>query len=229
MSKNLQVNAKITIVVCCKDNINDLLKTANSINYIKTKPYEVIFCLNNLNLPTNVLLNFNYRVLNDPGDGVYQAMNYSLTHVITPLVLFLNASDEIIGDPLNGVNSEGVLPYGVIGALANRKIKPNYYYTIFGTSYCHQGVIYNVNGLSYDERFSISADYLSILQNFPSIKKAKRYNKGHVIFYKGGLSTIRYKDRDREILQIMRERDYFFNAILFFAVSKFKILIKILL
>ena len=220
------MNKKISIIVCCKDDARALLKTIKSLSAIETKPYEVIFCLNSVNLPSDFKSNFKFRVINDPGAGVYNAMNFALRYIKTPLVLFLNASDEIFGDPLADVDEPGLLPYRVVGAKFGLRNKTGFHFTVLGTSYCHQGVIYSAPALSYNTRFSISADYLSIQDNFEDVRRATRFSRGYVVFYKGGLSTVHFKARDSEIFKIMFSKGYYLKGMIFFFLTYIKAFIK---
>ena len=220
------INREISIVVCCKGEASALHKTIKSLSAIDTKPYEVIFCLNNVNLPSDFKSNFKFRIINDPGAGVYNAMNFALEHVQTALVLFLNASDEIVGDPLVDVDGPGLLPYRVVGAKFGFLSRTNFHFTVLGTSYCHQGVIYAARALRYDTKYSISADYLSIQDSFGDVRRAKRFTQGHVVFYKGGLSSIHFKERDAQIFRIMMIKGYYVRVITFFFILNIKAFIK---
>lgn len=213
------INENITVVVCCKGDPSALLLTVMSINCLETMPREVIFCLKDVALP-ELELKFAYSVLVDDGDGVYHAMNFSLRFVKTFLVTFLNASDVYEGDPLRSIDRPGLLPYRVVGARLRKFSVVGFHFTVFGLGYCHQGVVYCASKLSYTTRYKISADFLSICENFHDLTTAPRFSSGAAVFFKGGISSQNSALRDSEIYSILIERRRFAFAT-FFKISVF--------
>jgi hypothetical protein len=192
-------NELITIVTVVKDDEDGLSKTLSSVYSQGTKPRRYVVVTPNVARVQELCKDLPVDVVVDPGHGVYSAMNVGRKLVETPLVLYLNAGDEIEGDPLKAVDDMGILKYRVVGALSNRYCRPGFHFTVFGRGYCHQAVLLPRDHQPYNEKYRVSADFGVIRAAFPNIRSASKYPVGSVVFYKGGLSTIRHKERDIEI------------------------------
>ena len=210
-------NELITIVTVVKDDDDGLIKTLSSVYSQATKPSRYVVVTPNVARVQELCKGLPVDVVVDPGQGVYSAMNVGRTHVQTPLVLYLNAGDEIEGDPLKAVDDMGILKYRVVGAFGNRNCFAGFHFTVFGRGYCHQAVLLPRDHQPYNEKYRVSADFGVIRVTFPKLIIAKKFKQGSVVFYKGGLSTIEHKKRDKEIIeQIKRDEAlfaYFFCAI----------------
>ncbi|WP_435219109.1 hypothetical protein [Luminiphilus sp. nBUS_07] len=192
-------NELITIVTVVKDDEDGLIKTLASVYSQETKPGQYVVVTPDVVRVQELCKGLQVDVVVDPGHGVYSAMNVGRQHVRTPIVLYLNAGDEIEGDPLKVVDDVGILKYRVVGALASRYSSPGFHFTVFGRGYCHQAVLLPRDHQPYNEKYRVSADFGVIRASFPNIRGASKYPVGSVVFYKGGLSTVRHKERDREI------------------------------
>lgn len=218
-------NEAITIVTVVKDDDDGLMKTLSSVYSQETKPRRYVVVTPNVARVQELCKGLPVDVVVDPGHGVYSAMNVGRKHVQTSLVLYLNAGDEIEGDPLKAVDDVGILQYRVVGAFGNRYCSAGFHFTVFGRGYCHQAVLLPRDHQPYNEKYRVSADFGVIRAAFPNIRVTRKYPVGSVVFYKGGLSTILHRERDREIAhQLWRSEPSV--SILFWVLCHLKWLIK---
>lgn len=127
-------------------------------------------------------------------NGIYDAMNKGLDKVKSELVLFLNSGDVLKQGLLSEVVDTCLLPvefYSKAGKLVQRRVK----YRITGMPYCHQGIVYPVSELRYEERFSIAADFMYTLENFG--KDLPEIHAGIVIHYDMNGTSEKYKNLRR--------------------------------
>tara|TARA_B110000003_G_C16418238_1_gene445135 strand:- start:274 stop:768 length:495 start_codon:yes stop_codon:yes gene_type:complete len=115
-------------------------------------------------------------------------MNKGKEKCLGSLVHYLNSGDIVFGEPYENLKHESILPVKFLDEEGNEcgvdRVK------FFGTAYNHQGIIFNKNHSPYNLNYKIAADYVSILESFPSgLKNLQVTKNGGVQYSFGGLST----------------------------------------
>lgn len=138
-------------------------------------------------------------------NGIYDAMNKGIKAAKGSSLLFLNSGDYFIGSVLDGyVGGPALLPVkyrNLFGKLIDFPLRdsegmlPN----------CHQGIIFENKGLLYDSSYRICADYKFYLDQKLEQRPKMLESEGYVFYDSGGISSVRIKERDRELFAIRKE------------------------
>jgi glycosyltransferase involved in cell wall biosynthesis len=189
------INKSISVVTVTLNDEGGLTDTLNSLYRLKTTPSEIIVVDGGSTKSTidNILEEFSIKlpqltIISEPDKGIYDAMNKGHNLAKGKLIHYLNSGDTVFGDPYFNLDSESLLPVQFIDEegkeCGSDKLK------LHGTAYNHQGIIFKHNHFSYNLKFKIAADYLSILHSFPDgLSKLPLVNSGGVMYTLGGVST----------------------------------------
>jgi glycosyltransferase involved in cell wall biosynthesis len=199
------VNDAITVVTVTKNNDTGLLRTLASIAKANCRPHEVVVIDGGCSAETAAITlrykdKINIRVVSEADHGIYDAMNKGLRKVRTPLVHYLNAGDEIFGELYSDCRVPSLFRVKIIDPQNNNfwmdRIK------LAGYGYCHQGIVFPSNHLPFNSNLQIAADFESVCLTFPSgLGKLPVSEEGGFVVYKlGGVSTVRYRIGNREII-----------------------------
>lgn len=142
-----------------------------------------------------------YIYISEKDNGIYNAMNKSVSMVNGEWVLFLNAGDEffddqVLDDIFKYEYRECDFVYGNVLLYENGMYKKAYIGTINDikdqSTICHQGSMIKHNILKeylYDEEYKLAADYDLMLRLNKDYKVFKRVNIMFSIFQLGGVSS----------------------------------------
>ena len=189
------LNVEISVVTITLNDSKGLLKTLYSLSKLNVKPREIIVIDGGtegfeINYIQNIFsLTLPQLTINSESDeGIYDAMNKGKEKCLGSLVHYLNSGDIVFGEPYENLKHESILPVKFLDEEGNEcgvdRVK------FFGTAYNHQGIIFNKNHSPYNLNYKIAADYVSILESFPSgLKNLQVTKNGGVQYSFGGLST----------------------------------------
>ena len=159
-------------------------------------------------------------------DGIYDAMNKGLEVSTGEGILFLNAGDYFVGDLFSrNLAIPAFLPVKYkdhFGKLITAKVK-NYKQ---GIPNSHQGILFENRGLRYDLSYQIASDYDYFLRHGYNDLLPFLSTDGYVYYDNGGFSSSNYKNRDHEVMEIIKKHFGLFYACLFYSKSKIKSFIK---
>lgn len=228
----LSINKKISIITVVKNDAVALERTLASILDLDEELYELIIIDGKSTDETvNVLRKYSNlisKLVSEADSGIYNAMNKGIVFSTCNYLMFLNAGDtlysaENLKEALKNSNSTGIFFYSVNIEVANNKyfIKhpPKNIYRkdlYFKMPVCHQSIIYSLDAFikcgSFDEQFSIAADYEWILRYF--FAGGKIYTNNLVLsnYAIPGYSLINKDKLLIEKLKIVNK--YFFSSIL---------------
>lgn len=142
-----------------------------------------------------------------PDGGLYDAMNIGLAAATGEHVLFLNAGDELAGpDVLERLAAaKGDLLYGDAlergsDGVLRRKPARSHRFALYGMFTHHQAMLYrraSVQGLRFESRFAVGADYAFTLRALERAGSVVRLGFPVCVFAAGGVSQ-RHPDRGRQ-------------------------------
>lgn len=169
----------LSIITITFNNKQGLLKTLKSINYKISKSFEIIIIDNNSTDGTREIVeNFKNKLKNiihieEPDQGIYDAMNKGIDQASGEYIIFMNAGDNFF---------EKTSLDHIISTCEKKKydfIYGNYFdekssrfkkaksleYLSSGMITSHQAMIYNLglineNNIKYNVDYSIAADFL---------------------------------------------------------------------
>ncbi len=154
-----------------------------------------------------LIINYSSEIdcwVSEPDNGIYHAMNKGLVRATGDAILFLNAGDYFVGNVLSNLKIAPVFLKVKYIDIFNRFLNRPIVNERFGISNCHQGIIFENRGISYDENFSICADYKYFLDHGYSSKIHTIESDGFVFFDAVGVSSQKIKERDRQIFEIRK-------------------------
>ena len=164
--------------------------------------------------------------VSEKDDGIYDAMNKGLEVASGEGILFLNAGDYFVGNVLTetiGIPSFLPIKYkNNFGNIIDAKIK-NFKQ---GIPNSHQGIIFENRGLRYDLSYKIASDYDYFLRHGYDDKLPISDVDGYVYYDNIGLSSINFKQRDKEVLKIIKNYFTFYDLFTFYMKSKLKSFVK---
>ncbi|WP_439856365.1 glycosyltransferase [Pseudomonas yamanorum] len=167
--------------------------------------------------------------VSEPDKGIYDAMNKGIRAATGSALLFLNAGDYFVGDVLSSFcTAPAFLPVKYIDILGRFRNRPIVNQRT-GISNCHQGIIFEAKAIEYDCAYDICADYKYFLDHGYDNKITMLSSSGHVFFDAVGVSATRIHDRDRQILNIRRQRFGSVVALVYESVPFLKRCIRIIL
>lgn len=154
-------------------------------------------------------------------NGIYDAMNKGIDLARGKGLLFLNAGDHFVGNVLSGNITIpcflNVKYHNTFGKLVNIKSKS---YKL-GLPTCHQGIVFENNGMKYNEDYKVASDYDFYLRHgygqLPNIK-----TDGYVYYDNEGYSKINLLERDKEIAKIIDDNFGFLYTLYFSIIVKLK-------
>jgi len=212
---------KISIITVVKDGVKEIAETIGSISYQKKKyalDLEWIVIDGVSSDGTLELLNNNKDIIDiyisEKDAGIYDAMNKGLSLATGNGVLFLNAGDLLVGDVLEGVTRAPIYLPVFYTDIFGRFKKVRIGSKREGIPNCHQGIIFPRTELRYSLDYKICSDYDFFLRHCFVDAIDLHKTSGYVIF-SPGISSISYKERDREIFNIRRIYFGFLSAILY--------------
>ena len=89
--------------------------------------------------------------------------------------------------------------------------------------YCHQGIVFKMPCMPFNEKYKISSDYDFVLKNLPDISLLKISDiNGYVYYDNQGISSIEKKDRDRENFEIIKGYFGYLCAVKYYIMSIFR-------
>lgn len=200
------INENLTVVTVTLNNKLGLEKTLNSLCNCKCTPFEVIVVDggsidDNNNLIDLYKNKLNIKYISEADNGIYDAMNKGLRNVRTRLVHYLNSGDTAEGDLYRNCVSPGLFPVKIHDPTTNvfwfDKIKMS------GYGYCHQGVIFPSDHFPFSMSYKIASDFESISKTFnKGLKSLPLFDSGFVVYELGGVSSVKYRLANREIIDI---------------------------
>jgi putative colanic acid biosynthesis glycosyltransferase len=139
-----------------------------------------------------------------PDRGLYDAMNKGLDLSTGDGILFVNAGDRLNGNVLGGVGSAPLffpVQYkNVLGFTRKVRIQSIRY----GLPNCHQGILFEKSRLRYDLTYSVSSDYDYFIRHGYDSSVTLHEAGGYVTF-SPGISSAKYKMRDKELFVIKQK------------------------
>jgi glycosyltransferase involved in cell wall biosynthesis len=196
----------LSVITVCYNDAEGLELTANSVQRSLDENVEYIVVDGGSSDGTVDLLGklsfINYWV-SEPDSGIYDAMNKGIALAQGRALLFMNAGDFIDGDiPLGKLPAPSFLPvwyknpfgnFRKIAIKSEKKGMPN----------CHQGVVFEHKGLTYDTNYRISGDYEFFLRHGYDCHLPVADVEGRIVFDSSGISSTLLADRDAEIAEII--------------------------
>lgn len=225
---------QIEFITVCKNNANGLKKTIESIKSQTHEKWSVIIVVgqsadNSLEVATNFANeDLRIRLISEPGNGIYPAMNLGLKNSKMKYVWFLNSGDYLAGPHIlkkaatrmikqdlaillggYGVSEHNgqISPFKKRGKkLSTRDISLN------RRGACHQSVLFNFEFTGvpnrFEEKFKLASDFKLILE-FVSTGQALRDPEIFSIIEADGVSS-------NQIYEVLKEkqlvRQAFFGA-----------------
>lgn len=205
----------VTVVTVTLNNSSGLALTLESLCGLDCKPALVVIQDGGSNDGTDIVvgqyrdrLPIKYIVEED--SGIYDAMNRARKHIKTSFVHYLNAGDAVFGEPYLRLGRPRRILIRRDGLPADSRL------TIFGLSYCHQGIIFLSDHADYNLRYDISADFDLILNCFvDGAKTLPVSGVGGVFYDTTGISSIKRVRRDVQISMILFRHGFVMFSCLF--------------
>lgn len=161
------------------------------------------------------------RVVSEPDNGIYDAMNKGIDHVTTDFVMFLNSGDilenpKVLGKLNKFTNQDDCSNiYGNIRIQSDTNIERhwnsgsiNFFKVLFGWHPPHPATIYRLDNLKkisgYDTGYSIAADYDVFLRLYRAGGEFKYFNECIAVMEKPGASGTSPYQILRSNLQVIR-------------------------
>ena len=226
------MNTKLSIVTVCYNAREDLEKTIESVLRQRFKNYEYIVIDGGSNDGTiRVLEKYASKldkVVTEPDEGIYYAMNKGIELACGDGILFLNAGDVLEGDEIFSQSME--IPCAVPAVTTN----------LYGTTVdvkfsrkklylptCHQAIIFKNDGTKYDTSYRVSSDldYYFRTNTHREIAFHDSGN-GHVFYDNNGVSHHNFLIRDLESAIIIFKHLGRYPFLRFFLLSVGKALLK---
>lgn len=168
--------------------------------------------------------------ISEKDSGIYEAMNKGIAMATGNALIFLNAGDFFVGDPLKTITTAPALV--PVKTLRLKKyevlLKTKSYKS--GLPYCHQGIVFENKGLNYNLNYRVASDYDFYLRHsYTNINLSFDLSAGHVWYDNSGFSQKNAAKRDKEIGKIILKNFGTFHFFKFKIFAYIKILIKKLL
>lgn len=213
-------NLNLTIITLTYNSFNDLYQTFKSINFCLKKINWIVVDGGNCrrtNLFMKKIVNENIIHINEPDNGIYDAMSKGISYSNRKFTLFLNSGDELISNlNLQSILDEG-FEYDVIytstlflfpnGTSYIRKPRNPKYFIYHSVPGNHQGTFFKTTALkkitNYRE-YSICGDYAMSCELFMNNGKLLTLNVLVSKFYIGGASTKKWLLLLKEAVIIQR-------------------------
>lgn len=204
---------KISIIICIKNHFNYLDQALKSIQKQNYKNLEIIICLKNIKkIKLNLLnkFNFNFKIFIQKKEGLYNAINESLTKSSGEIIFILHPDNFIIKkDLLIKVNQifflQGIeilfsnliiVKYNNVNKIIRRWVTTNFKKELLNQGWAppHPTVFYSAKiatKFKYDEKYKISADYDLLIRILKTISEKKVFNLNtySVAMRNNGIST----------------------------------------
>lgn len=223
MFKNM---SSVSVITVTKNNLNGLKKTISSLQNLKFRPLEIIIKDGESEDGTieyvqdlERLKIFNKLTFIKGNDrGIYHAMNIAREKSSGQLLHYLNAGDEVFGEPYALLkNDPSVMSVKMVDPINNKFWLD--YIKLNGYGYCHQGIIFSKNHVFYNEKYKLAADFDVILQSFPSgLKKINKVTSGGAIYDVSGISSVRSFNNKKEIISILINNKKYITLLMVFPI-----------
>lgn len=143
------------------------------------------------------------RLVSEPDNGIYDAMNKGISLAQGDYLLFLNAGDELLIDPeelLDGIADDNVMVYGkarmlhpdgTLSYIKGKRLKTRYRF-LKGMPLCHQAVLYRRETImTFDTGYRIMADRVMtyLLLKRYGLQCSSYIDRVMVNYYEGGFSA----------------------------------------
>ncbi len=143
------------------------------------------------------------RLVSEPDQGIYDAMNKGLALAQGEYLLFLNAGDELLLNPeelLAGVRDDAVMVYGranmlhpdgSLSYIKGKRLKSRFRF-LKGMPLCHQSVLYRRESvIPFDTSYRIMADRVMtyLLLKKYGLHRSLFVNRIMVNYFEGGFSS----------------------------------------
>lgn len=206
-----QRRSPISVITVTFNNAAGLAATLSSLASLGTMPAEVVVVDGGSNDETHrVLENFRFalplRIISEPDDGIYDAMNKGRDLAGNAWLHYLNAGDVVWGEPYRELGRGPALLQVHVHDEEGRYLFDDFV-KHGGFGYCHQGIIFPRTHPPYRTRFRIAADLDLIIATFPQgLMALPIVQEGGVCFHFGGISSTATVRRNVELREILRER-----------------------
>jgi glycosyltransferase involved in cell wall biosynthesis len=226
---------KISIITICKNSEKTISKCIESVIWQTYSNIEYIIIDgastdNTLNI-IDKYKNEVSKLISEPDQGIYDAMNKGIDVSMGEYIIFCNADDYLISDHsidcvmqlINAnANYDYDIFYGNVFILNNEKCKGNIWkaanvskYSLFRGSIPHPATIYSRDAFKrcglFDISYTIAGDYEWIVRAYLQNKlNFKSIDTIVTVFLKGGISTdLRFNKISKN--EIIRIRNNYFN------------------
>jgi glycosyltransferase involved in cell wall biosynthesis len=200
----------VSVVTVTYNNAPGLRASLSSLARLKVAPAEIVVVDGLSGDDTRSVVQaycdrLPIRIVSERDDGIYDAMNKGQRLVRGPLVHYLNAGDEVWGEPYAGITGPCLLSTRICDADGQAVFDD--FIKLRGYGYCHQGLVLPKDHEPYNLSLSIAADLEMIIGTFPrGLMSLPRASGGGVQFFLGGVSSTRRRTRDREICGVLFRR-----------------------
>lgn len=218
-------NVKVTIITVtynCEDTIELTLESVLNQSYLNIE-YIIVDGCSTDNTVEIIKKHPDSRIklIVEPDDGIYDAMNKGFMLATGELIHFLNSGDYFIDNKIidklvkivmEDTNCDGlygdIMKYGVKNQLIKLKRPANIHMLTRGM--CHQALFVKKSSYSsgkpFDTNFRIFADWAWLLDELFNKDMKLKYIDEPVVYYKdGGISELDGKKHSREEIQIINQ------------------------
>lgn len=203
----------VSVVTVTFNNAVGLSRTLSSLAVVAELPLEIVIVDGGSTDATDMvvgqfLASLPLRYLSEKDEGIYDAMNKGRRLTRGRVIHYLNAGDEVMGNPYGGIDSvtDGIrLPVTIVSEGAQCEWRD--WVKLAGFGYCHQGVLLPADHGDYDARYTIAADVDVLMRTCPfGIDRLPVSRTGEVRYHLGGTSTKNAARANREIISIFRRQ-----------------------
>jgi hypothetical protein len=154
-----------------------------------------------LEIISNFIHDLEIRLISEPDQGIYDAMNKGLRSVKTPLVHYLNSGDLAAGDLYLNCNKPALLPVKIYDPASGVSWLDSV--KLSGYGYCHQGIVFPSDHSPFDVSLTIAADFDVVCKTFPDgLRVLPMHRNGHVVYELGGVSSVKSDLGNRQIISV---------------------------
>ena len=223
LNQNANTNHFFSIITICLNPGEFLNKTVESVLQQSCNDWELIIkdgCSVDSSLYfLSDIKNKDIKIIIQPDNGIYEAMNQAIIEATGKYILFLNAGDilstrEVLHDVksvlINSYKNADIIYGNYVNANNDKCILPQKMSKAFlySSFLCHQAVFYkNENYMKYDESYKLLGDHDLHLYLFISNCVFKHVNIP-ICKYQGGGISEKLKDVHKSELKKIRKKYY---------------------